>query len=531
MPSAPAPAAALPEALMAALGQILASEDILTDADERAYYSEDVFTRADAAALVIRPRSVEQLAAGVGAVCAAGHAVVPRGGGMSYTSGYVPQEPGSVLLDLSALDRIVAVDETDMVVTVEAGVTWKQLHEALAPRGLRTPFWGTLSGAKASIGGGLSQNSVFWGSGRHGTAADSVLAMDVVTAEGAILSTGTAAHEGAVPFARLYGPDLTGLFCGDAGALGVKARITLRLIAAPSAKAFASFDFDDPQTLFTAMSAAARTGAASECFAFDPALKDQRLKRESLMADAKALAGVVRGQGSMLKGIREGVRLARAGRRFGERARYTLHVIAEGRSDAAAQADMAALRAAAEAAGGIEIENSIPKLLAANPFGPVNNMVGPRGERWVPIHALVPHSAARSAFAGIEAIFKRHEEARAEHGIETGYLFATVSSTVLLIEPVFFWPDALSAIHEKSVEAAVLKRLERFDANPSARDAVAAMRAEMIAYFAEIGAAHLQAGKAYPYADTLKPAPKALVTALKQTLDPKRRINPGALGL
>lgn len=54
------------------------------------------------------------------------------------------------------------------------------LYEALKPSGLRTPYWGTLSGLKATVGGSLSQNSIFWGSGQFGTAAENVLGMEVV---------------------------------------------------------------------------------------------------------------------------------------------------------------------------------------------------------------------------------------------------------------------------------------------------------------------------------------------------------------
>jgi D-lactate dehydrogenase (cytochrome) len=98
----------------------------------------------------------------------AGAAIVPRGGGMSYTDGYLPVRPLSVTFDLGHLNRIVHIAAEDMYVTVEAGCTWDALNNALAPLGLRTPYWGPVSGGRATVGGALSQNSVFWGAARRG---------------------------------------------------------------------------------------------------------------------------------------------------------------------------------------------------------------------------------------------------------------------------------------------------------------------------------------------------------------------------
>ena len=61
------------------------------------------------------------------------------------------------------------------------------LYKALQPHGLRTPYWGTLSGRYATVGGGASQNSIFWGSGQSGTAADNVLSVSVVTSKGEVM--------------------------------------------------------------------------------------------------------------------------------------------------------------------------------------------------------------------------------------------------------------------------------------------------------------------------------------------------------
>ncbi len=189
----------------------------------------------------------------VAAACAAGVSVVPRGGGASYTDGYLPSEPDSILLDTLRLDRIVELNQQDMYVTVEAGVTWAKLNEALVPLGLRTPFYGPFSGLAATVGGSVSQHSVSWGTGVY-RRVSGIRSRDRGGARRrSIVRTGTAGTRGASPFFRHYGPDLTGLFTGDAGALGVKTRITLRLMRRPQEFVGLSFKFADFDSMYAGM--------------------------------------------------------------------------------------------------------------------------------------------------------------------------------------------------------------------------------------------------------------------------------------
>ena len=139
----------------------------------------------------------------------------------------------SLIVDLRALDRIEEINAEDAYVVVQAGVTWASLHEMLKKQGLRTPFWGPLSGLLATVGGALSQGSTFLGSGRYGSVGDTVLGMELLQVDGTCLRTGSwAAGANALPFARYFGPDLTGLFVGDAGSLAIKVRASLRVIPA-----------------------------------------------------------------------------------------------------------------------------------------------------------------------------------------------------------------------------------------------------------------------------------------------------------
>ncbi|MEM9234293.1 MAG: FAD-binding oxidoreductase, partial [Pseudomonadota bacterium] len=146
---------------------ILGNEGVVTDDRTRRLMSQDIWARGEMASLVLRPESTDDLQNIVRLAHKYGVNLNPRGGGMSYTKAYTPDRDHVGSLDLSRLNRIVEINTDDMYVTVEAGVTWKDLHDALTPLGVRTPFWGPLSGLTSTIGGGLSQNNAFFGAGLY----------------------------------------------------------------------------------------------------------------------------------------------------------------------------------------------------------------------------------------------------------------------------------------------------------------------------------------------------------------------------
>lgn len=511
---APAPL----DALRAAVGDAA----LVTDAAECAYYAQDVHTLGPAPLAVFRPRDTAHLAAGIAAAHVEGLAIVPRGGGMSYTRGYVADAAGALLIDMGGMARILSVDALNMTVTVEAGCTWAALYAELHPRGLRAPGWGTLSGLRATVGGGMSQNGLFWGAAR-GTIAGQALSFRIVLADGTVVETGNGFLQ--------FGPDLTALFAADAGALGIKAEITLPLIPEAAALAYASFEFAKAPAVLAAMSEIARAGLASEAFGFDPFLTGQRMKRDSLAADAKSLLGMAKAQGGLWKGLVEGAKVVAAGRSFLGRASFSAHFITEGRSQASADDDLAALTAIAVAHGGKPVANTIPKVLRANPFPPVNSMLGPEGERWVPVHGVVPHSRAAPVFAAIEVLFEARAADMERLGVGAGHMLLTVGYGAFLIEPVFYFPDATAELHRRAVEPAHLARLKGFPANAAARALVDELRAAVIDIFAAHGAAHFQIGRTYPLQAGSDPAAWALLGQIKAAVDPSGAMNPGALGL
>ena len=520
----------LRESLFDELAEIVGSNHVLADAESCSLYAQDVFTKDTPSLAVVQPANKEELAATVKIATAAGCDVIPRGGGMSYTSGYVPVSDNAITFDLRRMNRVLEINSEDMYVTVECGCTWKELYAQLEPTGLRTPYWGTLSGSKATIGGGFSQNSIFWGSGQYGTAADNVIGLEVVLADGSIVTTGSGAQLNSQPFFRHYGPDLTGLFTCDAGALGFKATATLRLIPQPQGKQFCAFDFKNGEDAIAAMSEIARRGLASECFGFDPYLQQQRLKRESLAKDVKALAGVMKASGSVMGALKDGAKVALAGRRYMDDVDHSVQIMIEDYTQSGADAKAKVIADIAKARNGREIENSIPKITRANPFGPVNNMLGPVGERWVPSHVLVSHSSAVPSYQAILDLFASHQSEFEKYQIETGFLYAVVSTNCFVLEPVFFWPDAYTEIHADSVEADHLAKLPKHPEDLQARGLVEQVRKEFAEMFRDRGGVHMQIGKSYRYADGIAPESLALIQSIKQAVDPDNRMNPGALG-
>ncbi len=498
--------------------------DVLIDAATLDYYAHDVYERGADLTAVVRPHDKDELAAAVATSTAHGLQVIPRGGGMSYTGGYTSKTAGAVLFDLAKMDRVLSVNESDMTVTVEPGCTWVKLYETLKPKGLRTPFWGTLSGFYATVGGGMSQNSIFWGSGRHGTAVQSCVSLEVVLADGTIMKTGN-------EFSRPYGPDLTGLFLADTGAMGMKASITLRLIPEAKAHGYASFTFDSHAQMLSAIGEIERAGIATECFGFDPNLNAIRMKRDSLASDAKQLLGMMKKQGSVFKALKEGAKVIAAGRNFMEGASFSLHVLAEGRIEAAADADIAEARAIAAKHSGKETENTIPKIVRANPFVPPNSMRGPEGERWAPIHGLLPHSKAVSCYQAILDLFARHSGDMAALGIHHGTLIAAVGGSGIVIEPCLYWPDISNPFIGDMIEDAHLAKLPNLPHNPAAWALVQTLKQHLVDLFFEQGAIHFQIGRTYRYKQGLDPRAIELLKAVKAHLDPHRKMNPGSLGL
>ncbi|NIJ08557.1 D-lactate dehydrogenase (cytochrome) [Sphingomonas vulcanisoli] len=492
--------------------------------EHRALMGTDVYRGGGSPAIVVRPADVAALQAAVRICAEAGVAMVPRGGGASYTDGYLLAGGGHVLIDTGALDSI-HIDKTNATVTVGAGVTWAAMREALTPHGLRTPFWGPFSGLVATVGGSVSQNALSHGSGAHGISAQSVLSIDVVLASGDLMRTG------ASEVIRNYGPDLTGLFCGDCGALGIKAAVTLPLIAVQSASADISFAFAD----FAAFAEAGRLvqleGLDDEHFGLDIALSQGQIARqEGAGAKLRAAGQILRAAPNKLAGLVQLARMGIAGANVAASDAYMWHFMIDGVDATEAGAKAKRLRAILSRFGR-EITNSVPSYVRAVPFAALFNILGPKGERWVPIHGVLPQTQVLPFHAALTKLFAERKAEMNRLGVWVGTMFSPVGSTGFLYELAFYWPDARTTFHDTILDPAHLAKIPAYPAAPEAAAFTDQLKRDAIALYAAHDAAHFQIGRAYPYRDRLNPAALALLRAVKAQLDPQGLMNPGVLGL
>jgi len=513
-----------------ALARIVGASHVLTDDEARTFYSTDVYRQADVlAAAVVQPGTVAELQEVVRACAASSTPLVVRGGGASYTDGYLPIRAGTLCIDTSRLTRI-EVHAEDMYVTVEPGVTWAQLYETLAAQGLRTPMWGPFSGLAATVGGGMSHGAVNYGSGLYGVAAESLLGLDVILASGELLSTGSGGGEGALPFFRYYGPDLAGLFLGDAGALGVKARITLRLIRRPQGFAGSSFGFPDGESALRAMMDVARLNVVSQNFGLDPRQQKTALTRMESASPLDAAKSVFLSARNPLDGALQVMRMGLAGRNFLRNAVYSAHFSAEGLSNAEAKQKIAFVRAAASRYGA-EVANTIPTYFNANPFMQLTPILGPNGERWKPTHGILPFSRVLQHHADFEALLAEYRERMQKHRVQLTRMLMFFSSNAFIYEPTFLWEDERTIYHRRVFPANLIGALPEHPANPEGRKLVSEIKHRITELCVKNGASHFQIGKDYPYLRTRRPEVRGLVRQLKQLLDPQGIMNPGALGL
>ena len=512
------------------LASVAGHENTLTDSESLSFYSTDVYRQADIlACAVVRPGSVEELQAVVRCCASAGCPMVTRGGGASYTDGYLPVEPNTVCIDVSRLTRI-DVNEADMYVTVEAGVTWAELYDVLKARGLRTPFWGPFSGLAATVGGSMSSYAVNYGSGLYGVSAESVTCMDIVLANGELLSTGSAGGEGSSAFFRFYGPDLTGIFTGDAGAFGIKARISMRLMHRPPAFQACSFGFPTGEQTLEAMMAIAKLGVVSQNFGLDPRQQKTALTRMESASPVDAARAVFASARNPLDGALQVAKMGLAGRDFLKNASYSAHFSVEGLSDAEAKAKIAEVRKIGMAYG-VEVANSIPTYFNAEPFMELLPILGPNGERWKPTHGIIPFSRLLAHHQEFEKLVEEYRSRMQLARVQLTRMLMFFSTNGFIYEPTFLWEDSQSIYHQRVYPAKLLPSVPTHPENPEGRALVSEIKHRLSELCLRNGACHMQIGKDYPYLESRKPAMAGLVHQIKDALDPRGLMNPGALGL
>ena len=210
----------------------------LIDLVSYSYDGSDITYRPDGAIL---PANTEQVSKILALANAEGVPITPRGAGTGL-AGAALANKGGLIMDMGRMNKILDIRITDRQVRVQSGVVYRELQKALAPYGFFYPP-DPASGSVATIGGNVATNAGGLKGAKYGVTKHYVLGLEVVLADGSILHTGSNCLKCS------SGYDLSGMFIGSEGTLGVITEITLKVLPEPEHKATAMAVFDTlPQT-------------------------------------------------------------------------------------------------------------------------------------------------------------------------------------------------------------------------------------------------------------------------------------------
>ena len=222
--------------IIAGLAELLAPESLIVSDDERRAFETDALTAYRRVPLAVAlPRSTQEVSRVLAYCNAQGVKVTPRGAGTSLSGGAIPQED-SVVIGLSKMNRILAIDFSDRVMRVEAGVTNLAITAAVAQEGF---FYAPdpSSQLACTIGGNIGMNSGGAHCLKYGVTANNILGLRVVLLSGDIIDIGGAALDSG-------GLDLAGLIVGSEGQLGIVTEATVRILRSAEGARPVLFGFD-----------------------------------------------------------------------------------------------------------------------------------------------------------------------------------------------------------------------------------------------------------------------------------------------
>jgi glycolate oxidase len=216
-------------ALSAAFADIVGSDHLRTDPDSRQRYGVDALLVGHPADLVVIPADTREVAA-IARLCNQ-HRVplVVRGAGTGYTGGAVPVR-GGIVASMERLNRILEIDDENLLAVVQPNVITRELQDAVEARGLFYPP-DPASLKQSSLGGNVAECAGGPRAVKYGTTKRYVLALEAVLPTGEVIRTGSTAVKNVV------GYDLTQLLVGSEGTLAILTEITLRLVPKPALQA------------------------------------------------------------------------------------------------------------------------------------------------------------------------------------------------------------------------------------------------------------------------------------------------------
>jgi glycolate oxidase len=227
----------LSESVARKLVEIVGVGNYLDSPEDRINYSYDGFIPECEPEVVLFPRTTEQVSAILETAWAEGIAVTARGAGTNIVGGTVPMKGGMVLC-FTRMNRILEIHPVDRFAVVQPGLVNSQLQAAVAEHGLFYPP-DPASLNVSTLGGNVAENAGGPRGVKYGVTRDYLLGLTVVLADGRVIRTGGRTTK------NVTGYDLTGLFCGSEGTLGVITEITVRLISKPETQRSIQAAFSD----------------------------------------------------------------------------------------------------------------------------------------------------------------------------------------------------------------------------------------------------------------------------------------------
>jgi glycolate oxidase len=242
------------------ISKIVGEDQVKNDDFEREAYSHDVAALPNMIRfgfnikpdIITKPRSSKEVSEIVKIASKERVPLIPRGGASWGLGGVVPVD-GGVVVDVSHMNNILEIDEENLTVVVESGISWKALYEKLLQKGY---FIGSYpsSAYAATVGGWVNTGGVGIGTYKYGSVGDQLRSLEVVLPDGKIIETGFKNV-----LSNSSGYNLNGIFLGSEGTLGVVTKATLKIYPAPDEIRALSYDFKSINEFCSAVKAISRS--------------------------------------------------------------------------------------------------------------------------------------------------------------------------------------------------------------------------------------------------------------------------------